>query len=198
MPVNRHACRLCALPLSNPDADICGLCLKKPPVFDAARSFYLYRQPLIWMIQQLKYHAKLEYAELLANLIQLQIGAGHNKPDCIIPVPLHPAKCQQRGFNQATQIIKPVAQQQDIPVDTRLCRRVLNTGSQSGLDKKQRRKNIKNAFVVNSAHHYQSVVVFDDVMTTASTVTELTRCLKRAGVSEVEIWSLARAETKHD
>lgn len=196
LPVNLHACGRCGLPLSSGDVAVCGACVKKPPVFDAARSFYLYRQPFIWMIQQLKYRARLEFAELLASLLQQQLGTAQTGVDCIIPVPLYPGKCQQRGFNQATEIIRPVAKSLGIPLETRLCRRSLDTDSQSGLNRKQRIKNIKNAFVVTPSRNYRSVVVFDDVMTTGSTLAELTRSLKRAGIGKVEVWSLARAETK--
>jgi predicted amidophosphoribosyltransferase len=70
---------------------------------------------------------------------------------------------------------------------------VRDTQSQSGLDKQQRRKNIRGAFQVIRPVSAEHVVIVDDVVTTTSTVNELARVLKKAGVRRVDVWSIARA-----
>ncbi|MCK5905425.1 MAG: ComF family protein, partial [Gammaproteobacteria bacterium] len=80
-----------------------------------------------------------------------------------------------------------------IPLDTKSCIRQRNTPHQIDLPAKQRLKNLKNAFMINSpitAHH---IAIVDDVITTGSTANELAKILKKAGVDRVDIWGCARA-----
>jgi len=71
--------------------------------------------------------------------------------------------------------------------------RVRATEQQTGLDARQRRRNIKGAFEVVAPIHAEHVAIIDDVVTTGSTVNELARALKRHGVAKVSVWSIARA-----
>ena len=193
--LNTMACSRCALPIpiQQPDA-LCGDCLQQLPGHDRAWSPFLYAQPLEWMIQQLKFSSRLSFARLLAQLAIPHLPSLEHKPDCIIPVPLHAKRLRSRGFNQAQALAAPIAQTLQLPVDTRSCRRLVHTSAQSGLDAKQRRKNIKNAFEFNNTKAYDYVVLFDDVITTGSTMAELVKLLKRDGVQRVDVWSLARAD----
>jgi ComF family protein len=115
------------------------------------------------------------------------------KPDVIVPVPLHKSRYRQRGFNQALEIARTVSKDMQVPLDVYSCQRQHDTPQQSQLPAKQRRKNLKNAFAVvrplNAAH----VAILDDVMTTGSTVHELAKVLKKAGVAKVDVWVCARA-----
>jgi ComF family protein len=198
LQVNRAACRRCALPISTFQADvICGQCLKKPPEYDAAWSAFLYAQPLEWMIQQLKFNDKLSYAHILADLMLPYVPFLKQRPDCIIPVPLHPRRLRQRGFNQAYELIRPIAEKLNIKIDTKYCWRKKYTVAQTGLNASSRRKNINAAFEFKNISNYQYVILFDDVITTGSTVNELSREMKKQGVERVEVWSLARAEKNH-
>ena len=81
----------------------------------------------------------------------------------------------------------------NIPVDVHSVKRVRDTQSQTGLDKKQRKKNMRAAFEVVEPVSAQHVAVVDDVVTTTSTANELARILKRAGIRRVDVWSIARA-----
>lgn len=193
LPVNTHACQRCALPLHDtaPDA-ICGHCLRQPPAFDSAWSPFIYAQPLEWMIHQAKFNASLTCARALATTLLARYQPAM-LPDCIIPVPLHRARLRQRGYNQSVELIRPLAQTHGITIDTRSCRRLRATLPQLGMSAKQRRQNIRGAFDFDPRHGYEYVVLFDDVMTTGSTLNELASLLKRKGVVRVEAWSLARA-----
>jgi ComF family protein len=114
-------------------------------------------------------------------------------PDVILPVPLYKKRLKHRGFNQSTELARPAANTFNISLDRHSIKRVRDTQSQTGLDKKQRRKNIRAAFEIVEPLSAQHVAVVDDVVTTTSTVNELARILKRAGVERVDVWSIARA-----
>lgn len=201
--INDHACRICAVPLPTAAitekklSDICMQCIMSPPVYDTSWSPFVYAQPLEWMIQQLKFNAKLNYAPLLSALMSANLPRNINqrvKPDAIIPMPLHNRRLKQRGFNQSQLLIKPIAKALKIPLDLTSCRRIRDTEHQTGKNARSRQQNIKKAFKFINKKNYQHVIIFDDVVTTGSSVSELSRELKQAGVLRVDVWSLARAE----
>lgn len=194
LPFNEMACLSCALPLPqdiSPGA-ICGKCQKKPPAFDASLSLFRYEQPVVWLIQQLKFNDRLAHARLLGGLLAQKIQRYDMLSQCIIPVPLFRKRLRQRGFNQSVELAKPVAKKTGLPLELNLIERVKPTESQTGLDSRQRRKNIKGAFGVVKAIPYRRVAIVDDVVTTGSTVNEIACVLKRAGVKHVDVWSIAR------
>lgn len=200
--LNKAACRLCAAPLDvltgalEAQSTICGQCIKAPPVYDVCWSPFIYAQPLEWMIQQLKFNAKLNFVSLLSNLMAGQLPQIYRelKPDAIIPMPLHNRRLRQRGFNQSYLLIKPVAKVLNIPIDLNSCKRVLDTDHQTGKNARQRKLNIKHAFEFTNKNNYQHVVIFDDVVTTGASVSELSKVLKKNGVKRVDVWCLARAK----
>jgi ComF family protein len=193
--VNQAACKQCAIPLPpSQTKSLCGQCLKKPPEYDIAWSAFIYAQPLEWMIQQLKFNDKLIYADLLADLMMSHLPDLDQQPDCIIPVPLHNKRLRQRGYNQSYELIKPIAKKMGIKVDTKNCLRKKHTVAQTKLDAKSRRQNIKAAFDFKNINNYQYVILFDDVITTGSTMSELAKVIKKQGVKRVDAWSLVRAE----
>lgn len=194
LPVNSCACIRCALPLYGTEREICGRCLKKRPAFDAAWSPFIYAQPLEWMISQLKFSAKLLQANVLAELMLNHLPVMSGLPDCIMPVPLHAQRLRQRGFNQSVELARPLARALNVHLDVSSCRRLRATPSQTGMTAIQRRRNLHGAFEFPNDQNYSHVVLFDDVMTTGATLNELARLLKRHGVQQVEVWSLARAQ----
>jgi len=108
-------------------------------------------------------------------------------------MPLHPARLRQRGFNQSLMLAAGLSKALQIPLNTRHCQRVRDTPHQTGKTARQRRRNIKGAFQFVNKAQYRHLAIVDDVVTTGSSVRELTRQLKRAGVQRVDVWSLARA-----
>ena len=194
---NHYACTLCALPIKElASTSLCADCLKSPPVFDRCLSAFVYAQPLEWMIQQLKFNEKLSYAPLLSSLMLRFLQdktAEQLTADVIIPMPLHPKRLKERGFNQSLLLLEPVAFEMGLPIDTSSCQRVRDTPHQTGKTARQRKQNIKGAFQFENQKGYKHVIIFDDVITTGSSVGELGKVLKRSGVERVEVWSLARA-----
>ena len=198
-PLNHTACQHCAIPMSHVDTSVqrCARCLKAPPEYDLCWSPFIYAQPLEWMIQQLKFNDKLSIAPLLTKLMAENLPDKlykNNSPDVVIPMPLHPQRLKQRGFNQSYLLVKKLAKQLKLPIDLSACQRVVDTEHQTGKNAKQRRQNIRNAFTFDNACDYRHVLIFDDVMTTGSSVAELTKTIKRSGVKRVDVWCLARAE----
>jgi ComF family protein len=196
LPWIGFACLQCAIPLAEHGSDRlkCGQCLKKPPAFDRSLSLFSYEKEAVTLIRQLKFNEKLAYSRLLGNLLADAIDQNAIElPDCILPVPLYWKRLKQRGFNQSIELARPLANAFNIPLDIRSVKRVRDTHSQTELDKQQRRKNIRAAFEIVEPLCAQHVVVVDDVVTTTSTVNEVARLLKRAGIRRVDVWSIARA-----
>lgn len=195
---NKHACVRCALPMNrHSPAQMCADCLKSPPKFETAFSAFVYAQPLEWIIQQLKFNQKLYCAPLLSSLMLDYLyrqASSASAADVIIPMPLHTRRLKERGFNQSQLLLEPIAAAMGMRIDNTSCRRVRDTAHQTGKTAKQRRSNIKGAFQFDNQQCYKHVIVFDDVITTGSTVNEIARVLKHSGVEKVEVWSLARAD----
>jgi ComF family protein len=113
-------------------------------------------------------------------------------PQLLIPVPLHRKRLQERGFNQAVELARPLSRQLDIPLDFSSCRRVRDTRSQSELHVRERQRNVRGAFKLSGKIEADHVALLDDVVTTGSTVTALAKVLRRTGVGRVDVWALAR------
>lgn len=194
LPGNEAACPRCALPLADGAEAPCGFCRTRPPSFDRAFVPYLYRPPLDHLIRGLKYRRRLDHArvlgELLADALENRAGAW---PDCIVPVPLHPARLRERGFNQALELVRAAARRFELPLAVEGLRRTRPTDPQTGLDARRRQINLRGAFVATRSFEGQRVALADDVITTASTVEECAKTLRAAGAAEIEIWAVARA-----
>lgn len=192
LPHNRHACRQCGLPLALEVDSVCGSCQRRPPAVDRSLIPFLYAAPVDRLIGQFKFSAKLPQGRLLSRLLEQHLERQTSMPDLLIPVPLHPARLRQRGFNQALELAQPLSHQFGIPIDHRSCRRILQTRPQRELKKQQRKRNIRGAFQVNGPLTASHVALVDDVVTTGSTVNELAKRLKLAGVTRVDVWAVAR------
>ncbi|MGH8528536.1 MAG: ComF family protein [Nevskiales bacterium] len=195
LPWNHKACARCALPLPAgvfPPA-LCAHCLQQPPIYDSAWAPLRYEKPLDWLITGLKFHQRLGNARLLGELASgLAPRRPKQKPDLLIPVPLHESRLKTRGYNQALELARPIARTLNIPLDVSGCVRTRATAAQSELDVKHRAVNVRGAFACSLNLVKKHVVIVDDVVTTGHTVNEFARVLKRAGAARIEVWSLTR------
>ncbi len=182
-------CPVCALP--TPSAAVCGACLKKPPNFNATQAVFRYEFPIDKLVQSLKYAHRLASADFLGRIL------GQHAPDCqfdlILPVPLATQRLAERGFNQALEIARHLAESLHVPLETQHIRRRINTTPQVALPWKERAKNIRHAFECNTDLRGKSILVIDDVMTTGATLNELAGTLKAGGAERVGNLVLARA-----
>lgn len=189
------ACKQCASPLPDESYLICGLCIKKPPHFDNTLIGYTFEEPLRSLLHQFKYYNGLYLSTFLSQLILNTVKKTPAYPQCLIPVPMHPKRIKQRGFNQAAILTKIVAKKLQLPFDLTSCQKRINTSPQASLDGEQRQKNLHKAFFV-PALPYEHVAIIDDLLTTGSTANELALTLKRSGVKQVDIWCCARTINK--
>lgn len=184
-----EACPQCALP--SHDSHICGRCLQAAPAFDATRALFRYAYPLDGMLQHYKYRQQLNLAKTFSALM-LQHFARPADFDHIIPMPLHPKRLAERGFNQSLEIARLLAKQLAIPLDPESCRRIKFAPPQASLPHKARIKNMRGAFECSTSLTGQRVILLDDVMTTGASLHELAATVKAAGASHVECWVIAR------
>ena len=196
LPHNNSSCRICSLPLETDIDVICGQCQKQKPYFDTSLIPFLYETPVKQLITRLKFHHDLVAIRSLSQLFNQYFSHLTTEAQCIIPVPLHPKRLAERGYNQALELARPVAKALSLKIDYSICKRPVQTEIQSGLSATKRKQNIKNAFNI-TAHSYTHVIIFDDVVTTGATVNELSKALKQSGVKTVEVWAIARAYKKY-
>jgi ComF family protein len=114
--------------------------------------------------------------------------------DIIVPVPLHPTRQRERGFNQAALLAELLSTRISIPCK-RVLKRIRYTTTQTALDRAERMENLHNAFRLrkNADVRGLHVLLIDDVLTTGSTLSECARVLKRAGAISVHAATAARA-----
>ncbi len=187
-----HSCYHCALPLPSSDFLICGLCIKEKPAVDHAIAAYRFEEPLRRLLHAFKYQEGLYLCSYLAHLLLDKLDDFDKKTQCLIPVPLHPLRLKQRGFNQAALLAQYLGRQLKIPCDLKRCSKQHNTPAQAQLSANERRKNLHNAFHCPTLP-YQHVTLIDDLLTTGSTVNELAKTLKQKGVQRVDVWACAKA-----
>ncbi|MFO7603436.1 MAG: ComF family protein [Gammaproteobacteria bacterium] len=194
LPRLPQACHQCGLPISaQSHAAVCGQCLRTNPPFEQTLCAYVYANPVRQLITQMKFSANLSLAGLLGELLCTELHARiGERPEALLPVPLHPRRLRQRGFNQSIELARPLARSLQVPLLLDAVERQLDTPAQTGLDKRQRRTNLRHAFAVRQPLP-RHVAIVDDVITTGQTVTALARCLKQAGIKRVDCYSVARA-----
>lgn len=199
------ACPRCALPLP---ADLseggehgeCGHCISEPPPQLRTLAPYRYDEPIKHLLHALKFHHKLYLARvlgsLLADVLAEDCARANFRPDVIIPIPLHPQRLRERGYNQALELARPIAARLKVPLDFSSCVRTRATPAQTDLPASQRLKNINGAFALRRPLRATRVAIVDDVMTTGATVGEFAALLLDHGVKEVQVWVVARALLK--
>ena len=115
------------------------------------------------------------------------------RPQALVPVPLHATRLRQRGYDQALELAKPLAQALGIPLHADALQRQRATAAQSELDAEARKRNLRGAFALHPGQALpEHVVLVDDVMTTGATLQAAAKTLRRAGVLRVDAWVCAR------
>jgi ComF family protein len=188
LPNNK--CRQCALPLL--EGTRCGRCLHKPPAFDALHVPYEFCHPLSALIHAFKYGKRLELAGILTRLMTETTYQIPDNIDIVIAVPLAKERLAERGFNQSIELARALTAIIPNRFSPNLCWRKCNTVPQAGLDLRERRRNLRNAFCVETRLDGLSVAIVDDVATSGATLDSLASTLKKQGAKRVEAWVLAR------
>jgi ComF family protein len=208
LPWIESACYQCGLPVAERLllGGRCGRCIMKCPEFDSCQALFHYRPPLDRLIIQHKFQRRLDIGASLGWLLGERLHhcslaqAARGKPELLLPVPLHRARMNRRGFNQAWELTRAASKASGIPSCNGMIERIRDTTPQTELaDATARRKNLKAAFAARdpeAAGNVSSVTIIDDVVTTASTVNAMAACLKQQGIRRVDVYCVARANIR--
>jgi ComF family protein len=186
-------CADCAACLEVADAPVCV----GPGALRRTCAPFAYAWPLDHLVHALKYRGQLATARVLGSLLADWVarrGLQHDT-DLIVPVPLHPARHAERGFNQSAEIARPLGRRLGRPVRESAAVRRRATSSQVGLHPGERRHNLTGAFEARGVAGLR-VAIVDDVTTTGATLQELACALQQAGARTVDAWCVARAERR--
>jgi len=196
LPWLGRTCKTCALPLDGEFSDQCAHCLKTQPALDACHGIFSYQPPIDDWILALKFRQDLAVARLFGSLLVEKASAVIRTDRArVLPVPLHPRRLAQRGYNQAKELAHPLLHSGYQSAKCR-CRRTLHTPAQSTLNMKERSKNLRGVFNVSGELKNQQLLLVDDVITTGATLNELAAELKRAGAGRVEALVVARTTAR--
>jgi len=207
LPVESPICSKCGIVFKSRQGEdrFCGDCIEAPKKYGVARSAGVYDQALMSAIHCLKYKGKIQLARPLGTLLFNAFSRYWDKKriDIIVPVPLHERKLRIRGFNPPLLLVRNWPRifamlnghLPAIPVDRDILARKKWTAPQTGLDRKERLQNIKNAFVMNDTSQIEGkkILLVDDVYTTGATVNECAKVLLKGGSKQVDVLTLARA-----
>jgi ComF family protein len=177
---------------------LCPSCRTRLPPFDEAWALLHYEGPVREILHRFKFHNKTAVRRTFAALLHAfteRYALQFPDAEMVIPIPLHPARLRERGYNQADLLAAGVAHEFQLPLRNDILIRVNHTPRQSALGAKDRWTNIKGAFRIQnlSAIVGRSVIVVDDILTTTATASEAAKTLKDAGASRVIIITLGIA-----
>ncbi len=198
-PIVAPFCQQCSEPFEGAIATAftCANCAHRTIYFDAAVAAYRGRGIVRQIIHDFKYGRQIHLRHLVARWLYAAFDDERLRGrefDMIVPVPLHPARQRERGFNQANLLAELLTAQISIPSKPVL-KRVRYTTTQTALDRAERMENLHNAFRLRRNANVRGlrVLLIDDVLTTGSTLSECARILKRSGAISVHAATAARA-----
>jgi len=176
----------------------CEECRRRRPPFAYARSVTRYDETVREALHAFKFRRVTALAEPLGDLMA-HIGRSQvplEEIGLLIPVPLHPSRQAERGFNQSELLARRVGMIWKVPVESRALRRVSLTRPQTELGRVERRRNVRDAFALTRPDLIagRHVLLVDDIYTTGATVAEAARVLRRGGAEKVGVLTAARAQ----
>jgi len=197
-PIQAPFCKVCGLEYGGQITTefVCWNCSDLEVRFESARAAVHYKALVKEVVHRYKYNRQEWFEPFLAQLL---IEAAlpelkHLRIDLITPIPLHPAKLRQRGFNQAARLAQRLSMASGIRHEPFLLERVKATDSQAMLDRDDRLANVKGAFAFKPRERLagQTILLIDDVLTTGVTASACAKELRRHGAGPVHVWTVAR------
>lgn len=202
-------CFVCDQSMAEPFPVVCGDCSSKlqfitkeqtdnylkritKKYFDSLYIAFEFTEIFQQMIHLLKYQGVLNIAKIFADQLNPEFRATElTKYNLIIPVPLHPVKFRERGYNQSQELGKHLSNFLQVEFSNRVLKRIKNTQSQTRLNLAQRTDNVAGAFEVISEVSGLNIILVDDVITTGSTVNECSKILKNKGAGKIAVFAFA-------
>lgn len=190
-PTPRSVCAGCGRQLEAdplPDGYLCGSCRQAPPPFERLYSGWSYEPPLVEVVHALKFRRLAFLGASLGRALSHRYRCLREDVDLVVPVPLHWRRQLSRGFNQAEEIARPIANELELPL-VRALRRKAATRPQTGLDRASRAANLRRAFTTTRTGRSRiegcRVLLVDDVVTTRNTLGAATGRLLDSGATSV-------------
>ncbi len=191
-------CQRCGYPfeVDQGDGALCGACIRRPPVYDRARSVMVYGGVARGLVIGFKHgdriHATPAFGRWLARAGRELLA----DTDLILPVPLHRWRLARRRYNQAALLARALADIAEKPMQPYLLRRIRQTPTQGGLNYRARTRNVRRAFAIPAGQEARiagrRILLVDDVLTTGATVSECAATLLRGGAASVDVLTLTR------
>lgn len=194
--VREPRCLRCGRTVSDETQQFCRNCSGRASSFEAGLALFNYDDVMRHTVAQIKYGNRREYIAPLARMMYLKFKQQlrEMEADCLVPVPVHPARRRSRGFNQAELLAREIGMQVELPVQTALLYRWRKTEAQKDLSQEERVANLSEAFRADTerieALSVRTVILVDDIYTTGSTAEACSRVLKAAGVRRVFLLNL--------
>lgn len=176
----------------------CEECRHSKHHFDNAWAAVIYNDAMKKLLHLFKYGNKTAltdtFTELVFSFIE-NYSLDIRRFDLVIPIPLHPTRLRERGYNQSQLLAQRLSGRFDLRQDEKVLKRILHTRNQALLGKKERWTNIRGAFRINDQFQVskKSILIVDDLLTTGATISAAAEVLKEAGAKEVCALTLAVA-----
>jgi ComF family protein len=174
---------------------LCPACRTRLPAFDYAWSALRYTGAVKDIIHRFKFHDRTSLRHTAATLFRIFFDRYGIPPraDMIIPMPLHPVRLRERGYNQALLLAGTLSTLWNIPCRPDILARIRLSRPQSELGQKERWTNISNAFRIETSSGIKGahILLVDDLLTTGATADEAARALKNAGAARIGLITLA-------
>jgi ComF family protein len=192
-------CSVCGIPFVSKEIEShpCSACVTHRKYFTMARALGTFEGSLQEAIHRWKYEGKTHLTPFFAEWMAEGLNR-YWEPDSfdlLIPVPLHPQRLRQRGFNQALLLVKELSRQTGLPYQKRILQKKKSTIPQVNLSGAERERGVKGTFHVIGKEELlgKTVLLIDDVYTTGATVNECSKVLLKGGVERVDVLTLAHA-----
>ncbi len=206
LPSARALCARCEIGLSECDpaecvacglradrSGVCRRCLDRLAPLAGVRCAFVHDGPIAEAIHAFKYRGRDDLGGRLGGLLCRALPEPVAPDVLVAPVPLHPRRLRERGFDQAWLLARALAGHRHLRAIPRLLRRVRHGRPQVGLDRQGREANVLGAFEAEPEARGRDVLLVDDVLTTGATLRAAARALALAGARQVTAVTLARA-----
>jgi ComF family protein len=203
-PEEKYVCPECLSKIKTADEERLSFEYKKKfekdKIISGFSSLFIFEKEkeLQSIIHALKYNRRFLAGSFLGMLAARSLSLTFEKwnINLILPIPLHPLKKAERGYNQSFYITKALSTEIKVPFNSRILKRIRFTSSQTIMTLKERRENVLGAFKVTNMEKIKgrNILLIDDVITTGATISECGKVLLNSGANKVYAASVAIAD----